>query len=56
MINAQTKMEDSEVNNDVVHPQVRAHINSLVSAVCRSLSRWDFDLSNNCVDSSADSA
>ncbi|KAK3994797.1 timeless protein-domain-containing protein [Cladorrhinum sp. PSN332] len=26
-------MEDSEVNNDVVHPQVRAHINSLVSAL-----------------------
>ena len=27
-------MEDAEGNNDTVHPQVRAHINSLVSAVC----------------------
>ncbi|KAL2015829.1 hypothetical protein VTK56DRAFT_4719 [Thermocarpiscus australiensis] len=26
-------MEDAEVNNDTVHPQVRAHINSLVSAL-----------------------
>ncbi|KAK4168986.1 timeless protein-domain-containing protein [Cladorrhinum sp. PSN259] len=26
-------MEDSEINNDVVHPEVRAHINSLVSAL-----------------------
>jgi len=26
-------MEAAEVSNDVVHPEVRAHINSLVSAV-----------------------
>jgi hypothetical protein len=26
-------MEDTEVTNDTVHPEVRAHINSLVSAV-----------------------
>ncbi|KAK4137554.1 timeless-domain-containing protein [Trichocladium antarcticum] len=26
-------MEDAEANNDTVHPQVRAHINSLVSAL-----------------------
>ncbi|KAL2256702.1 hypothetical protein VTK26DRAFT_1258 [Humicola hyalothermophila] len=26
-------MEETEVNNDTVHPQVRAHINSLVSAL-----------------------
>jgi hypothetical protein len=26
-------MENEDINRDVVHPEVRAHINSLVSAV-----------------------
>lgn len=30
-------MESEDINKDVVHPEVRAHINSLVSAVSGSM-------------------
>lgn len=30
-------MESEDINRDVVHPEVRAHINSLVSAVSSAM-------------------